>query len=127
MVIDSSAIVAIFFNEPEREELLARLEVTERLCLSAATLVEVRIVLRASLGQDGIDRLSRFLETFAVKVIPFDERQAGIADEAFLRFGKGRHRARLNFGIVSAMRWRSRRGNRCSLKEKTSARPFCRG
>ncbi len=98
MVLDSSAIAAIFFNEHERDELLSKLESAGHILISAATLVEITIVLRRALNQEGVDRLSRFLLGFDIEIVAFDHRQAAIAEEAFRRFGKSRHKARLNFG-----------------------------
>lgn len=51
-------------------------------------------------GEDALSfaPLDEFLSEAAIEVVPFDEGQALIARAAFLRFGKGRHKAGLNFG-----------------------------
>ena len=53
-----------------------------------------------------LGKLQRFLEEIGVVVMPFDERQAGLADTAFQRYGKGQgHPAQLNFGDCAVYAW----------------------
>jgi ribonuclease VapC len=67
--------------------------------LSAVSLLETHIVVRAREHPAMIGKLQRFLEETGAIVMPFDERQARLADMAFLRYGKGQgHPAQLNFG-----------------------------
>jgi ribonuclease VapC len=99
MVIDTSAVLAWLKNEPEREHVVAALE-THSVCrISAASLLEAHIVVRGREHPAMVGKLQRFLEEVGAVVMPFDERQARIADMAFLRYGKGQgHPAQLNFG-----------------------------
>jgi ribonuclease VapC len=99
MVIDTSAVLAWLKNEPERERVVTALE-THAVCrISAVSLLEAHIVVRGREHPAMIGKLQRFLEETGAVVMPFDERQARIADTAFLRYGKGQgHRAQLNFG-----------------------------
>ena len=99
MVIDTSAILAWLKNEPERERIVTALEAHSVCRISAVSLLEAHIVLRAREHPTMLEKLQRFLEEIGVVVMPFDEGQARLADTAFLRYGKGRnHPAQLNFG-----------------------------
>src|SRR5690349_13703720 len=66
--------------------------------VGAPTLVETRIVLGAQLGTEAQGLLDRFLQVFGVFTVPLGEAHWREASEAFLRFGRGRHQVRLNFG-----------------------------
>jgi ribonuclease VapC len=98
MVIDTSALVAILQDEPERHAFNERIEAAPTCAVSAATLVECSIVLEARFGPAGVLSLDRFLQAAGVQVVPLDADQARIAREAYRRFGKGRHPAGLNLG-----------------------------
>lgn len=99
MVIDTSAIIAWLKQEPERERIVAALEANKVCRLSAVSLLETHIVVRAREHHTLLGKLQRFLEEIDALVMPFDERQAQIADIAFKRYGKGQgHPAQLNFG-----------------------------
>lgn len=98
MVIDSSALVAILADEPERAAFVEAIEADEMRLLSAATFVEVSIVIEARHGAAGSRYFDLFLDRAGVEIVPVDEEQAREARRAFTRFGKGRHPAGLNFG-----------------------------
>jgi ribonuclease VapC len=98
MILDSSAIVAIFFQESGYETLLQKIGVMEEVGIGVPTLVECGIVLSARIGQDARGLLSRFLEEANVTLVPYTEAHFGIAVGAWLNYGKGRHPASLNFG-----------------------------
>jgi len=98
MVIDSSAVLAIANDEPERGDFLARIHADRRRLVSAPTLLELEIVLTVRRGPESSTVLNDFLKRLQFQVAPFDGIQAAIAREAFRRFGKGRHTAGLNFG-----------------------------
>ena len=98
MVIDSSAILAILQNEPERRRFNALIVAAERCSLSAATFVELSIVLQARFGSEGHAGLELFLRTAQVEIVSFNREQGELARKAFALFGKGRHRAGLNLG-----------------------------
>jgi ribonuclease VapC len=98
MVIDTSAIVAIFLHEPEApdfEESIAH--ATTRL-MSAVTRVELSFVLEGRTRGPGAAEIARFLADTHIEVAAVTPQQADMAIDAFRRFGKGRHRARLNIG-----------------------------
>jgi ribonuclease VapC len=98
MIVDSSAIVAILFQEPGFEELTNKLGGAGEVGIGAPTLVECAIVLTARLGIDARGLLARFLEEANITVIPFTEQHFGVTVNAWRKFGKGRHPAALNFG-----------------------------
>jgi ribonuclease VapC len=98
MVIDTSALAAIFFAEPERQAFLnSILAATSRL-VSAATVLETGIVLEARQGEAAGREFDLFVVRAALQVVPVDAEQADLARSAWRKFGKGRHPAGLNFG-----------------------------
>ena len=98
MVIDTSAVLAILQNEPERRRFAEAIEAADTRWMSSATWVESSIVIEARYGSDGLRDFDRLMERIAVEIVPVDLEQARAAREAFRRFGKGRHPAGLNFG-----------------------------
>jgi ribonuclease VapC len=98
MVIDTSALVAILFDEAEREVFIALLAGAEDTLISAGTLLESSIVMQARTGDAGVVDLDELLAAAAVRCVAVDETQAHLAREAFGRYGKGRAQAGLNFG-----------------------------
>jgi ribonuclease VapC len=98
MILDSSAIVAIVFKEPDHEILMKRIAEAAEVGIGVPTLVECGIVLSARLNQDARGLLGRFLRDANIVIIPFSEEHFGTAIGAWLKYGKGRHSAGLNFG-----------------------------
>lgn len=98
MILDSSAVVALALQEPGYDALLNAIGRTDRVAIGAPTLVECGIVLSARLGRDARGLLSRFLLEADVAIVPFTDAHFGTAMDAWLRYGRGRHPAGLNFG-----------------------------
>ena len=98
MVIDTSAVLAILHDEPERRAFNEAIEAADSRSLSVASFVEVSIVIEARFGAEGVGHLDRLLERAGVTVVPVDLEQGRLARQAWSRFGKGRHEAGLNFG-----------------------------
>ncbi len=98
MVLDTSALLAILQDEPERRRFNEAIEMADSRRISAATFVEASIVIESRNGAAGLQVLDRFTERAAIEVVPVDVEQAKAAREAFVRFGKGRHAAGLDFG-----------------------------
>ena len=98
MLIDSSAIVALLLREPGSESIEAAIEGSEAVFVSSATLFETYIVLTRRSGKDESALIERFVAQIDAEVIPFSQSLWLLAAAAFLRYGKGRHRAALNFG-----------------------------
>lgn len=98
MVIDTSAVLAIFLREPERESFLrAILDASSRL-ISAANALEAGIVLEAKRGEAAGREYDLFVVRVNLEIVPVDAEQIDIARSAWRHFGKGRHPAGLNFG-----------------------------
>jgi ribonuclease VapC len=102
MVLDSSAIVAVHLREPGHERLVDAMENADILVVGTPTLLETAMVLSARLAQDSRPLLFAFLRRMRAEVVPFNETHLDVAVAAFLRFGRGRHPAGLNFGDCMA-------------------------
>ena len=98
MVIDTSALVAIFLGEPERKSFLEYIIQAEKKLLSAGNALETGIVLEARRGEAAGREFDLFVVRANIEVVPVDAEQAEIARSAWRKYGKGRHSAGLNFG-----------------------------
>ncbi len=103
MVLDTSARLAILLDEPERGRFSEAIAQAGQCALSAATFVEVSMVLESLHGVGGVRAFDRLLAVAGVAVVPVDTVpvdtvQAEAAREAFRQYGNGRHRAALDFG-----------------------------
>lgn len=98
MVVDSSAVIAVQLREPGWESIVEKIERSTVAILGAPTLFEIATVLTVRVGSDARSMLTMFLRHFRIQVVPFTEEHFDAAIDAFLRYGKGRHPAALNFG-----------------------------
>jgi len=98
MVIDTSALIAILQREPERRSFLEAIESADSTRMSIASFVESSIIIESRYGAEGLRDLDRFISRAIIELIPVDEEQGQLARSAYSRFGKGRHRAGLNYG-----------------------------
>jgi ribonuclease VapC len=98
MVIDTSALAAIFFGEPERQRFLEAITLAPRRLISAATVLETGIVLESRQGEAAGREFDLFVVRARLEPIPVDAEQIDIARSAWRKYGKGRHPAGLNFG-----------------------------
>ena len=98
MVVDTSAIIAILLDEPERGKFAKVLETSRDRRVSTVSLVETSIVIETRLGAAGIRELDQLLKEASLETVGFDHEQALLAREAYRLFGRGRHPAALNFG-----------------------------
>ncbi|MGH9513458.1 MAG: type II toxin-antitoxin system VapC family toxin [Terriglobales bacterium] len=98
MVIDTSALIAIFLAEPERKRFLDLIIEAPRRLISAANSLETGIVLEARRGEAAGREFDLFLVRANLDLVPVDGEQVEIARFAWRKFGKGRHPASLNFG-----------------------------
>ena len=97
IVVDSSAIIAVLLNEPEKPIFQTVLAGGERCVMSAVNVHETATVLRMRHGMAAVDRLWRFLADGEIEIVAFDMVQVQTAARAFDLYGKGIHpRARLN-------------------------------
>ena len=98
MVVDTSALLAILQGEPERRIFIEAIESADAARISVANFVETSIVIESRQGTEGLRDLDRFISRAGIELIPVDQEQGHLARSAFSRFGKGRHRANLNYG-----------------------------
>ena len=98
MIIDTSALIAILFNESDAPSFAKTIAEADTCRVSAATLVETSIVVEAQTSNAGSRHLDTFLRRAGIVIEPVTEEQAHLARQAFTDFGKGRHPAGLNFG-----------------------------
>lgn len=101
IVVDSSALVAIILREDDRDRFADALLNTPS-GIGTPSLVETQIVLVRRRIIDATAILQRILAALNVQTLPFDAEMTGLAWSAFLAYGKGRHRAKLNFGDCMA-------------------------
>ena len=98
MVIDTSALLAILFNEPDAEGFARAIAAAERRVISAANLLEAGIVIDNQISPTAGRQLDAFVERAALSIAPVTPDQVRVARQAYLDFGKGNHMAGLNFG-----------------------------
>jgi ribonuclease VapC len=98
LALDTSAIIAILLAEPSAEELKSRIEDSGHILCGAPTLVECSIVLSGKFGRPALEWLEQFLRWCSPVVVDFSSAHWRSAQTAFLRYGKGRDPAALNFG-----------------------------
>ena len=98
MVIDSSAIFAIVFDEADHDIFLDAIVDAKTAIIGAPTLLECRIVALRKGSDYWSEKLQAMLDRLSVQVSPFDAHHERIAAAAFRRYGKGINRAGLNFG-----------------------------
>ncbi|MDH3473414.1 MAG: type II toxin-antitoxin system VapC family toxin [Rhodospirillales bacterium] len=98
MVVDTSALLAIFFLEAEAEAFTRAIRDAEAPLLSAANLVETSIVLDSRVAGSSAEELDAFIAGSGLEVEPVTSAQAQIARDAYRAYGKGIHPAGLNFG-----------------------------
>jgi ribonuclease VapC len=103
IVVDCSALLAILFDEPEKQAFEDAIGGAERCLISAVNAHEAATVLRVRSGRAAVERLWRLLTTNQIEIVPFDESQVRAASIAFDCYGKGVHsKARLNLGDCAA-------------------------
>jgi ribonuclease VapC len=98
MIIDTSALLAMILKESDSDRFISIMEKTRIRRLSAASYVEAAMNVDRKADQVGRAMLDTLIDDFLIKIEPVTVEQAHLAREAFVRFGKGRHQAGLNFG-----------------------------
>ena len=98
MILDSSAVAAIFLQRPGCDRLIEVLAEARNAGVGAPTLAEASLEIALATGRDVHPLLARFLQELDLTVVPFSDQHYRAAVEAFRRFGKGRHAAALDFG-----------------------------
>jgi ribonuclease VapC len=95
MIVDTSALIAILRKEQGYQSCIETLLKADRVRISAATLLESRMVADRD---NGLAELAELLVTLDAEIIAVDQAQTDVAFQGFLRYGKGQHPAGLNFG-----------------------------
>lgn len=98
MVIDTSALVAMLSDEPEAQRFEMAVEADRVRLMSTASYLEAAIVIETRFGEPGGRELDLWLHRAGVDLVAVDADQAELARVAYRRYGKGRHRAGLNYG-----------------------------
>jgi ribonuclease VapC len=98
MVIDTSAVLAILFDEPEADDIEMAIDADPVRLMSAASYLETAIVVESRLGEPGGRELDLLVHKAGIEVVAATAEQVETARDAWRRFGKGRHLAGLNFG-----------------------------
>ncbi len=98
MIVDTSAVLAVLFGEPDAERYARAIAGASRCRMSVASLLEAAIVLESRSGAAGGHELDVFVERALIELAPVTAEHAQAARRAWRRFGKGNHPAGLNFG-----------------------------
>lgn len=98
MIVDSSAVIAILRAEPDRMDYINAIAKAGRRFMAAPTLLETSMVIVGRSGLEALPHLDLLLTETGMSIVPFTAEHAAVARDAFLRYGKGRHPAGLNFG-----------------------------
>ncbi len=98
MIVDSSAVISVLLREHGHEGLEEKMRDVRRIAIGAPTLAETKTVMVRRHGPPGLVAVDLFLKRLEVVVLPFDGQHADLAGDVSVRFGKGRHPARLNYG-----------------------------
>ena len=98
MIVDTSALAAILFGEPDAARYAQLIHDADRCVISVANFVELSIVIETQLGPDAGRQCDVFFRRAGIIIEPLTIEHGHLARQAFLDFGKGRHPASLNFG-----------------------------
>ena len=116
MILDSSAVVAILFKEPEAERLAGMIRDADVTAISAPTLLETAIVAEGRTKPGMAEKLDALIAAAGAEIVPFTAQHAAIARDAWRRYGKGRHKAGLNLGDCFAYALAKERGQTLLFK-----------
>lgn len=109
LVIDTSAVVAIVMKEAEAERFIDAMVSARARVMTGLNLLETQIVLTFGKAMPG-ETVADFVARERIEIIPFDQQLSTLAFDAYRRFGKGRHSARLNMGDCAAYALAKARG-----------------
>jgi ribonuclease VapC len=102
VIVDTSALLAILFQEPEAQRIADAIEDCPVCRLPATCFLEAVITLLGRAGEEGLRDLDVFLAQSRMEIASITELHARLARDASKRYGKGRHPAKLNFGDCMA-------------------------
>ena len=101
MTLDTSALVAVLFAEPGYLDFVDSILQADTVRVGAPTLVETSLVFtgrQRRAARRGEDLIADLIRELGVTIVPFGEPEWRRAVDAFARYGRGRHKASLNFG-----------------------------
>ncbi|TAN23045.1 MAG: type II toxin-antitoxin system VapC family toxin [Acidobacteria bacterium] len=102
MIIDASALVAIVLSEPEADRFTTAVSAATVRLMAAVNWLETLVVVDSRKSASGVTKAQGLRAELGIQILPADEGQIRAAHEAWRRYGKGRHRARLNLGDCCA-------------------------
>lgn len=102
IAVDSSALIAVYFDEPEKASFVEILAADDAPRIAAPNFLEASMIVEARQGKIGCRDLDELVAALDISVVAFDANHIEAARDAFRRYGKGRHRAALNFGDCCA-------------------------
>ncbi|HAJ34858.1 MAG TPA: VapC toxin family PIN domain ribonuclease [Chloroflexi bacterium] len=107
MIIDTSALLAVLYQEEDAEWFVTAIVTAPTRRMSAANFLEAAINIDAHGDPEASRQIDHFVRQAAIEIVPVTLEQAQIARQAYLDFGKGRHKAALNFGdcFAYALAW----------------------
>jgi ribonuclease VapC len=122
VILDSSALVAILFGEPEARAFAEAIGGADAIAVAAPTLVETTMVAEGRTLQGMREKLDALLASIRPEVVPFTAEHADLARDAWRRWGKGNHPAALNLGDCFAYALAKARGEALLYKGEDFAR-----
>lgn len=121
MILDTSALVAVLYREPEAEAFVRLIHEAEVCRISVANHLELAMVVESQLGPEGMRQADAFVRRAGIEIEPVTLEHGALARQAFLDFGKGRHKAGLNFGDCFAYALARASGEPLLFKEQAFA------
>src|SRR3546814_2738043 len=100
MILDTSALVAILYREPEAATFAQAIHDADACLISVASYVDLSMVIERQLGPEGMRQTEAFSRRAANTIEPVKPEHDELARQPFLDFGKGRHKAGLDFGAL---------------------------
>jgi ribonuclease VapC len=98
VILDTSALVAVLYGEPERERFAQLIHDADSCRISVASFLELSMVIENQLGAEASRQVDTFFRRTGIVIEPVTVEQGFLARQAFIDYGKGRHKAALNFG-----------------------------
>jgi len=98
VIVDSSAVLAVIFGEADAARYAAAMAAADACRMATPIWLEASVVVEGRGGLAAVQRLDDFMAEAGMELLPFTPEQARLAQVAWRRFGKGRHRASLNYG-----------------------------
>jgi ribonuclease VapC len=102
IVVDSSALLAICLEEAEHASFVDMILSADDARIGAPNFVEASMIVESRNGEPGWQELEKITVNLGLAITAFDASHVAAARDAFRRYGKGRHRAALNFGDCCA-------------------------